>query len=162
MGAYSIIAGRKRMERRTITFKKGKKAISHNISSLRQTAELARHVVDELHGGDVIALRGNLGTGKTTFTQFLAHELRVRNRVTSPTFVLMKVYSVHNRSAHNRGIQNLCHIDAYRMGGTESLRAIGAEEYIGRQDTVTVIEWAERVKGILGSNTLWISFSHAV
>lgn len=134
--------------------------MEHEVSSLRQTAQLVKHVADQLHGGDVVALTGNLGSGKTTFTQYLARALGVRERVTSPTFVVMNVYDVREKSARERGVRQLCHIDAYRMSGEKELQLIGAQEYIGKGDVVTVIEWAERVKRMLPGKTLWVSFDH--
>lgn len=148
------------MEHRTILFKKGKKIISHDVVSMRQTALLARAVADQLHGGDVVGLSGDLGSGKTTFAQYLAQVMGVRERVTSPTFVIMNVYRVREKNARERGVRQLCHIDAYRMKDEKELQSIGAQEHIGNRDTITVIEWGERVKKILPSKTLWISFHH--
>lgn len=150
------------MDRRMLTIRQGEKSIVHNISSLKQTAYVARELARKLQGGDVIALQGNLGAGKTTFTQLLAKELGIRNRVTSPTFVMMNLYAVRNKEARLNGVRHLCHIDAYRLKGAEGLRAIGAEEYIGKYDTIVVIEWAERVKGIIPWKALWICMDHTI
>lgn len=134
--------------------------MEHEVSSLRQTAKLVQLLVDQLVGGDVVGLSGNLGSGKTTFTQYLARTFGVRERVTSPTFVIMNVYKVREKNARARGIRELCHIDAYRMKNEKELQSIGAQEYIGKKDTITIIEWAERVKSILPSKTLWVSFGY--
>ncbi len=150
------------MEHRTLTISKGKKSIAHGIQSLKQTARIARELAHKLQGGDVLALQGNLGAGKTTFTQLLAKELGIRGRVTSPTFVIMNIYDVRNKEARLNGVRHLCHIDAYRMEDATKLQAIGADEYIGRHDTITVIEWAERVREAIPSRALWIHMKHLI
>lgn len=150
------------MDHRTLTMSQGKKMRAYDISSLKELAHVARELAHKLQGGDVIALQGNLGAGKTTFTQLLAKELGIRNRVTSPTFVMMNLYAVRNKKSRLNGVRYLCHIDAYRIENAEGLRAIGAEEYIGKHDTITAIEWAERVKGIIPPKAIWIRMDHMV
>ncbi|MDP2630496.1 MAG: tRNA (adenosine(37)-N6)-threonylcarbamoyltransferase complex ATPase subunit type 1 TsaE [Candidatus Uhrbacteria bacterium] len=128
-----------------------------SLSSRRpeDTNRFAGQLVKELHGGDVLALQGNLGAGKTTFTQFLAKELGIKEQITSPTFVLMKLYTL---PVSTNGITRLCHIDAYRLESSDELEAIGAQEYIGSPDTLSLIEWPEKVQGSVPKNAIWISF----
>lgn len=116
---------------------------------------LAKELARELRGGDVLALSGNLGSGKTTFTQGLARALGIVVNVTSPTFVLMNIYELLKPI---NGIDGLCHIDTYRLESAQELQTIGAEEYIGRPDTLTIIEWPEKVKNLLPKDAIWISF----
>lgn len=156
------IDGAVTMDHRTLTVSQGKKARAYDVSSLKELVHVARELAYKLQGGDVIALQGNLGAGKTTFTQLLAKELGIRNRVTSPTFVMMNLYVVRNKESRLNGVRHLCHIDAYRVENTEGLRAIGAEEYIGKHDTITAIEWAERVKSIIPCKALWIRIDHKI
>lgn len=125
--------------------------ISH---SAKDTELLAKQIAATLKGGDVLGLIGNLGAGKTTFTKALGKALGVKQTMASPTFVLMKVYPV-NKS----GIKQLCHIDAYRLTSQEDLVAIGATDYIGQPDSITIIEWADRVKKILPKNKILVSIS---
>ncbi len=113
-------------------------------NSEKETQKFAREYARDLKGGEVIGLIGNLGAGKTTFTQALAKALGVKRTVTSPTFVLMKVYK-----AKQGEIKNICHIDAYRVNTEKDLEAIGALEYFSRSDTVTIVEWADKTKNIL-------------
>ncbi|MEK7649237.1 MAG: tRNA (adenosine(37)-N6)-threonylcarbamoyltransferase complex ATPase subunit type 1 TsaE [Patescibacteria group bacterium] len=148
------------MDKRTIILRAGKKVITHTAVTLKQIARIVHEIAIHLHGGDVIALQGELGAGKTTFTQLLAQELGVRERVASPTFVIMKIYSVRNREARMGGIRHLCHIDAYRLTSSAELYAIAADEYIGRHDGITVIEWAERVKKLIPPKAIWIDIQH--
>ncbi len=126
------------------------------IRSLNELNSFIKSFAKELKGGDVLALSGNLGAGKTTFTQRLAKTLGILENVTSPTFVLMKVYCVDKRSVT---IKELCHIDAYRLESESDLEAIGAQDYIGRADALTVIEWPERVKEMIPKKAVWITLS---
>lgn len=116
-----------------------------------ETFAFAKDLVKTLNGGEVIALSGDLGAGKTVFCQGLAAGLGVTENVNSPTFVIMKVYSIKNEKLI---INNFVHIDAYRLVSEEDIKAIGAEEYFSRADTVTVIEWPENIKNILPQNTI--------
>ena len=113
-----------------------------------ETFKFAKDFAKKLKGGDVIGLEGNLGAGKTIFTKGLAAGLGIKKHITSPTFVLMKVYPVKHGA-----IKNLCHIDAYRIKSAEDLTAIGAEEYFNRLDTVSIVEWADNIKKILPKRT---------
>jgi tRNA threonylcarbamoyladenosine biosynthesis protein TsaE len=110
----------------------------------KETFTFAKKLVSKLHGGEVLCLSGDLGAGKTIFTKGLAAGLGITKIITSPTFVLMKVYPVKNSS-----FKHLIHIDAYRLNHGEELEAIGALDYFGKSDCLTVIEWPERVSEIL-------------
>jgi len=114
---------------------------------------LAEQLAKKLQGGDVIGLIGNLGAGKTTFVQFLAHTLGIKQTVNSPTFNIIKVYAIKN---HKSKIKNLIHIDAYRLHSAAELQALGVEEYFVDPHVVTVIEWADRVKKILPKDAMMI------
>lgn len=122
--------------------------------SEKETSAIAQKFARTLKGGEVIGLIGELGAGKTTFTKAIAKTLGVSKRLTSPTFVLMKIYEAKNDS-----IKNLVHIDAYRLKTTGDLLAIGAEEYLERPDTITIIEWADRIKNILPKKTKLIKIT---
>ncbi|MFA6421827.1 MAG: tRNA (adenosine(37)-N6)-threonylcarbamoyltransferase complex ATPase subunit type 1 TsaE [Candidatus Buchananbacteria bacterium] len=122
-------------------------------SSEQKTFEFAKTFAKRLKGGEVLCLIGDLGAGKTAFTKGLASGLDVKNIITSPTFVLMKVYSVHHDA-----IKKLAHIDAYRINSGEDLEAIGIDDYFNDKNCVTVIEWADRVKEIWPKNVTKINF----
>ncbi len=126
------------------------------MKSVSDTKLFAAQCVKNLRGGDVLALSGNLGSGKTTFTQMVARELGVKESVTSPTFVLMKLYAVPK---HRNGIFQVCHIDAYRLESSAELKTIGGHEYIADQNTLTVIEWPEKVRNMVPKSAVWISFA---
>jgi len=87
--------------------------------SEKQTLDLGKKIAKELKGGETIALIGELGAGKTIFTKGIADGLRIKKYITSPTFVLMKVYPIDLKK--NNKIKTLCHIDAYRLNSGKRL-----------------------------------------
>jgi tRNA threonylcarbamoyladenosine biosynthesis protein TsaE len=122
--------------------------------SEKQTFNFAKKFSKNLIGGEVFGLIGNLGAGKTIFTKGLAQGLKIKKNITSPTFVLMKVYPVKSPT-----IKFLVHIDAYRIKSTKDLIAIGADEYFNRPDAITIIEWADKIKKILPKKTKFIKIN---
>lgn len=93
-------------------------------------------------GGEIFALCGDLGAGKTKLVQGLAKGLGVKSRITSPTFNILKVYKIAGK------IKNFYHIDAYRLRSEKDLDALGAQELFAESDAVMAVEWADRVKKI--------------
>lgn len=139
----------------------------------KDTYKLAAKIGRSLKPGDILALRGDLGSGKTTFVKGLAHFLDLKKPVTSPTFVLMKEYEIYNSnpksfSRPKTGSQTsklrkqiyLVHIDAYRMENEKDVESIGLLEYFDRDDAITAIEWPERIENILPVRTKWIKFEY--
>ncbi len=102
----------------------------------------------------VIALRGDLGAGKTTFTQALGAALGVEATIQSPTYVIMKRY----RISFGR-FTSLVHIDAYRFERPEEFAALRPEEFLGDPHALVVIEWPERIEGALPTPDLLLNFS---
>ncbi len=105
----------------------------------QETRTLGLKLARTLVGGEVIALMGNLGSGKTTFAKGLAKGLGVNQTITSPTFVLMKIYKTKHKT-----IKQFVHVDCYRIPGIE-LANVGLTDYLNRPDTVVAIEWAEKL-----------------
>lgn len=130
--------------------------------SVKQTEALGAVVAKHARAGDVIALIGELGTGKTQFVRGVATVLADdAAAVASPTFVM-----IHEYAARGEG-PVLVHIDAYRLDRLEDLESIGclpdAEHGFGDellQDAVLVIEWADRLGGMLGDNALEVRLAH--
>lgn len=122
----------------------------------QETTRFGESLAQEFVGGEVLALVGDLGAGKTCLSQGIAKGLKIKSKVSSPTFVVMKVYNLKNE----KGIKKFCHIDAYRLTNATDLIAIGALDYLNRADTITVIEWAEKVKDIWPKNTILINIKH--
>jgi len=110
----------------------------------KDTQKIARGFLDKLKIGKsatVVGLYGELGAGKTAFTQAISKLLGVRSKVASPTFVIMKRYSLKN-SKHNF----LFHIDAYRLKNEKELLHLGWEEIIKDRNNLIFIEWPENVR----------------
>lgn len=111
-----------------------------------ETLNFAENFAKQFRGGEVIALVGDLGAGKTVFTRGLARGLGIKQKIQSPTFLLMKIYKVRKSESQKvREIKFLVHVDAYRLGNASELENIGILDWLGRADTVTVIEWADKV-----------------
>jgi tRNA threonylcarbamoyladenosine biosynthesis protein TsaE len=120
----------------------------------QDTINYGRRFAQKLKGGEVIALFGGLGAGKTTFVQGVALEIGVKNRITSPTFIIMKLYGV----PANQKIKKLCHIDAYRLNSADNLKDLGISDFLQKEDTVTIIEWPGKVtKTISGGRLIEIN-----
>ena len=114
---------------------------AHNSHSVRETESLAADLARTLTGGEVIALYGDLGAGKTQFTRGLVIGLGGNGHdVSSPTFVLLNVYETPRLK--------IFHLDAYRVAGADDFDAIGFSELL-EQSGVVVIEWPTRVEEVL-------------
>jgi len=107
-------------------------------------------------GPAVIALQGDLGAGKTTFTQGFLQGLGSKKRVTSPTFILMRR---HKLAAHKR-FANVFHIDAYRLRKPEQLAALDLEVVLEGPRNIVLIEWPEQAKKFLPKKAIWIKFKY--
>ena len=120
--------------------------------SAEQTWEIARFIGGKLREGDILALSGELGSGKTCFTGGLARGLGVSEKyqITSPTFTLINEYPARCK---------LYHFDVYRLNGYSEFEDLGYEEYFCG-DGIVVIEWAEKIVQILPADTFFISFEY--
>lgn len=112
------------------------------VNSLEETKQLAQNFAKKLKPGDVVLLSGDLGAGKTTFTQFVLHCLGVKDVVTSPTFSILKSYS---------GKFKFEHIDAYRIN-TEEAIAVGFDEVLNKKDRIFFVEWAQNIMPLIPQN----------
>lgn len=121
-------------------------------TSAGQTKRLARKLAAFLEPGDIISLTGDLGAGKTLFTQGLAAGLEVEEPVTSPTFTIIREY---------RGRLPLYHFDVYRLAGPADLAPLGYEEYFFGAG-VTVIEWGDKIAAVLPPDHLTIELHRQV
>ena len=132
------------------------KTIEITTHSAAETIALGRRLGAALKGGEVIALIGNLGTGKTHLIKGIAHGLGVQedDLVTSPTFVLVNEYFARE------GALQVYHIDAYRLASAAEFEALGIEEY-SRPDSIVLVEWADRVmEPLTGLNPIILRLSH--
>ncbi len=108
--------------------------------SYEETEKVAAEFARGLKGGEVIAMYGDLGAGKTAFVRGMARALGIQDHITSPTFTILNVYE--------GGRLPLYHFDVYRIADPDEMYEIGYEDYIG-SDGVAVIEWAELIDDIL-------------
>lgn len=107
-------------------------------------ADFADAVGRVVQPGDVVVLTGNLGAGKTTFTQFLARSLDVKGRVSSPTFVIAREHPPRGQGP------GLVHVDAYRLGGADEFDDLGLDASL--DESVTVVEWGRGMADTLGDH----------
>ncbi|MDP3836664.1 MAG: tRNA (adenosine(37)-N6)-threonylcarbamoyltransferase complex ATPase subunit type 1 TsaE [bacterium] len=129
------------------------KAQSYNSKGPEATFAFGKQLAADISGGEIFALYGDLGAGKTAFVQGLAAGLGVTQTVNSPTFPIMNIYKLKHKK-----IKSLCHIDTYRLTDGNELTAIGALDYIGAVDTVTAIEWAEKATALLPKIVINVKF----
>lgn len=133
----------------------------------KETQELGKKLAGQMRGGEVVCLSGELGAGKTTFTQGFLEALGAKGPYTSPTFLIMKQYKKEfpisksqfpKKSKITKSkIQNIFHIDAYRVNAKDIFN-LGWEEIIADKKNVVIVEWAERIKNIIPKNALRINF----
>jgi tRNA threonylcarbamoyladenosine biosynthesis protein TsaE len=133
---------------------------THVTADAQETAKIAAALAERMKGGEVLALVGDLGAGKTTFAQAFAAALGVDEHVQSPTFIFMHEHGIRP-GADGRAprVRYFVHADAYR-GGAPELRNIGIQEYFGRPDAVVLIEWADRVEALLPEGAIRVRLEH--
>ena len=123
-------------------------------NSIKETQHLAMRLAKIILPGTVVALVGELGTGKTTFTKGFAMQMGIKDHVTSPTFKLVSEYEGKN--------YKLNHIDAYRMNGPKDFLNIGGEEYLTPKNGITIIEWGDILNDLLSNKVIRIEFERIV
>ena len=128
------------------------------IKNEKEMLDFGKKIAAELKSGDVLCLYGDLGAGKTTITKGVAQYFGIKKRITSPTFTIFNVYKLSTdnynpdqqiKSEENKKPKLLVHVDAYRVKDEEELLEIGAEDYLGDSETICVVEWAEKIPGLL-------------
>lgn len=130
-------------------------------TGLPKTHKLGQKIGKNLRGDETFALTGELGSGKTSFTQGLALGLGIKNNVTSPTFVLERIYKVPLRARGRSGPAarkkfNIHHFDLYRIG--DDIRGTGLLDVLGEE--VVAIEWPEKIVKYLPDDTIWVEIEH--
>ena len=123
--------------------------------SAKQTIDFAKKLSKHLNSGDVLGFFGNLGSGKTTFIKGIAGGLGFKKDVSSPSFVVLKIYPVSKR----KKINFLYHFDLYRLNNLKDLEDIGYEDFVSNKG-ICVIEWADRAKEILPKEYLKININN--
>ncbi|HSX58250.1 MAG TPA: tRNA (adenosine(37)-N6)-threonylcarbamoyltransferase complex ATPase subunit type 1 TsaE [Candidatus Saccharimonadales bacterium] len=118
-----------------------------------ETQNFAKEFVSNLQKPTVVALSGELGSGKTTFTQGVAASLGLKRRALSPTFVFWRSYKLSDSR-----FKNLEHFDLYRCESLQDVRSTGLSEVLERADSLVLIEWPEIAKELLPTETVWVRF----
>ncbi len=126
--------------------------------TLDQIEAFSKEVASKIRGGEIFALNGPLGSGKTTFVKALGKLLKIKNQITSPTFILMQAFPFKLKGKKELW---LYHLDLYRTKNFKEVKALGLLETWGKPNTVTVIEWADKIKKHLPKNTTVIDFKHS-
>jgi len=121
------------------------KFTSHSES---ETMDFAFNLANKLKTGDVIVLSGDLGSGKTKFTEGFLKYFNLSNQISSPTFTIVNEYKSESIS--------IFHFDVYRLNNEDDFLDIGGDEYFG--NGICIIEWGEIIKPLLPPNTIWINF----
>ena len=122
--------------------------------SAEETKNFGKEVASNLEGGEVFALSGELGSGKTTFVQGFAEGLGIKGRIISPTFILMRKYGA--------GDKDFYHIDLYRLEGNVENEVInlGLSDIWAKSENIVAIEWAEKIEKIIPKSAKWIKFEN--
>lgn len=121
-------------------------------ASADETVALAARFAQVVRGGDIVSLEGELGAGKTFFTRHVAAALGTTDRVSSPTFVLQKTYTLTAPDNNDNAPTKMAHYDTYRLGSYAELADIGFED--ADDDTVSVVEWGDRFAADYPPDTL--------
>lgn len=108
--------------------------------SSEETKKIGEDFANKIENGMVILLYGDLGAGKTTFVQGFAKGLGIKDRILSPTFVLQRMHDVDSKE-----IKRLNHMDLYRIENPMEIENLGIEELFDDPQSLTIIEWADRL-----------------
>lgn len=120
-----------------------------------ETQSAAENFSKELKGGEVIALYGELGSGKTTFVQGLAKGLGIKRRIISPTFIIVRSYKLKSESS-----RFFYHIDLYRIESVREIEGLGIGEIMSDPQNIVAIEWAEKMGDLLPKKRWDVHFEY--
>lgn len=117
-------------------------------NSENDTMRLAHNLASKLNNGDIVVLSGDLGSGKTKFTEGFLSYFGLDNEISSPTFTIVNEYQ--------KDTTNIYHFDVYRLSSSDEFYAIGGEQYF--ENGICIIEWGEQIKDVLPKEYLHITF----
>jgi len=155
-----------------------------NIESEKELGNIAEEIYKNLllkialedrtgkkYNATVIALFGDLGAGKTTFTKYFAEKLGINaDKIISPTFVLQKRFSLEGgqekdsdkksleEDSKKHSFKNLFHLDVYRIDSSKEILSLGWDNMISNQENIVLVEWADKIKDILPDDTIKMFF----
>jgi tRNA threonylcarbamoyladenosine biosynthesis protein TsaE len=132
-----------------------------NISTknFQETQKVGEEFASTLKGGEVLALYGDLGSGKTTFMQGFAKGLGITKHIISPTFIIMRTYNAGNREFVS-GIRNLYHVDLYRIESEKDVDGLGLLELMNQPENIVAIEWPDKIENVLPEKRINIYFKY--
>ncbi len=139
--------------------------------SFEQTQKLGFELAKSLKGGEVLALYGDLGSGKTTFMQGFAKGLGIKRNIISPTFIIMRTYAIGMENQEfplrqgfegQARIKNLYHVDLYRIENERDVEGLGLLELLGEKENIVAIEWPEKIENSLPKDRIDIYFEYLV
>ncbi len=126
-----------------------------NLSQTKKIAEkFAKEIInkkDENKTALVVCLKGDLGSGKTSFVQGFAKGLKIKEKILSPTFILMNKFKINFLE-----FRNFYHFDCYRIEDSKEMRLINFFEVISNPENIVIIEWPEKIKDLLPKNAIFI------
>ena len=121
-------------------------------NSAKETKEVAKNLSKTLKAPRLLALYGNIGSGKTTFVQGLAAGLGIKKRVLSATFVFVREYQLDNKKM-------FFHVDLYRLDSSRDIATIGLSDILKTRNAIIAIEWPEKIEKLLPASTIKINFN---
>ncbi|MCH7730753.1 tRNA (adenosine(37)-N6)-threonylcarbamoyltransferase complex ATPase subunit type 1 TsaE [Patescibacteria group bacterium] len=138
--------------------------------SAEETKEFGKKIATDLirnqaagirNNGLTLALTGELGSGKTTFVQGFAYGLGIKQRIISPTFILVRRYDI-KLSTLNSQLSTFYHVDLYRLEEKVEVevRNLGIDEFWKNPENIIAIEWAEKIRSVVPKNATWIEFEN--
>lgn len=132
---------------------------THTLKEQDWTSFIEEHVlplcISKADSACILALVGDLGAGKTTFSKTFLHQLGVKQHVQSPTFSIINSYDI----AHN-GFEKIFHIDTYRIEDLKELEVLHIEDVFNNPKHIVVIEWADKIKELIPKDSVWMHFDH--
>ena len=135
--------------------------MSRSLEDTKKIAEvfLASLKIEREHAC-IVGLSGELGAGKTAFIQAVAGILGIKDTVTSPTFVIEKIYALPENTVKKYHLTHLIHVDAYRLESGKELEKLGWHDNASHSKNLILLEWPEKVADILPSDMIQLSFRH--
>lgn len=124
--------------------------MQYTTNSAEETKQIAKTLAKSIDHG-VVALTGDLGAGKTTFTQGFAEGLGVNDKIISPTFILIRQHPIPKTK------KVLYHIDLYRLENEGDIKDLGIQEIIETKENIVLIEWADKIRNLLPTDTIWVT-----
>lgn len=136
---------------------------AHSLVELRDIAEDVLKRIARAEAGEhatVIGLSGDLGAGKTAFVKCAADILGIQETITSPTFILEKIYAISKNPIFGERFSRFIHIDAYRLESGDEMRALDWHTIMHDPHNIIFIEWPEQVAEVMPQETISLSFEY--